>query len=390
MENFYYNILWIDDEHEDLLSTKGRAKRHGIKLIPFKSANAGMRELEDNYPFYDGVLFDAKILENENDEKGSDDTFNVHRAKERLLQLDKQFEIFILTGQAEAYNDKTFNKAFLKVYKKGNDDVMDKLFQDIKEAADKQKDTQIRKEHKKVFEVCTEQYIGENASKDVLFLLKVEDFENTENLLNTLRKIVEDLIIAFYKFDLIPLEFVSPNVALKQSSIFLAGQKQHEKTDKAYKQYKHLEETHLPRHIADTLKYILTIIQPASHRSAIDQHLKTMKTPYLFKSLLNQLFEIVVWFKTYIDSNPKKNNWIKENTKEDTQSFVEGEVINMDPQRSFAFLKPHNQGENLFIPPTLIQQHHLYEGIKIRAEIEEYNDDQTQETKTRAKNIEIL
>jgi hypothetical protein len=35
----FYNILWIDDEHETLTGTKGRAKRNGINLIPFKSLN---------------------------------------------------------------------------------------------------------------------------------------------------------------------------------------------------------------------------------------------------------------------------------------------------------------------------------------------------------------
>ena len=95
MEDIVYNILWIDDEHETLTGTKGRAKRNGIQLIPFKSLNAGMSELEQNYPFYDGVLLDAKFLENEDDIKGSEDTENVHRAKEQLLQLKKKFEIFV-------------------------------------------------------------------------------------------------------------------------------------------------------------------------------------------------------------------------------------------------------------------------------------------------------
>ena len=61
MEDIFYNILWIDDEHETLSGTKGRAKRNGINLIPFKSLNGGMSELERNYPFYDGVLLDAMI-----------------------------------------------------------------------------------------------------------------------------------------------------------------------------------------------------------------------------------------------------------------------------------------------------------------------------------------
>ena len=125
MEDIFYNILWIDDEHEALSGTKGRAKRNGINLIPYKSLNGGMSELMRNYPYYDGVLLDAKFFENEDDKEGTEDTCNVHRAKDQLLQLKKKFEVFVLTGQAEAYEDKTFRKAFSKVYKKGSDDEID-------------------------------------------------------------------------------------------------------------------------------------------------------------------------------------------------------------------------------------------------------------------------
>jgi hypothetical protein len=196
MEEILYNILWIDDEHETLTGTKGRAKRNGINLIPFKSLNSGMDELERNYHFYDGVLLDAKFFENEDDVKGTEDTFNVHRANERLLQLKKKFEVFILTGQAEAYDDRTFKKVFTNVYKKGSDEEIDRLFSDIKVAAASQEDTQIRHRYKRVFDVCTEKYIGEIAGQDILNLIKVNDENNIDNHFNSIRKVVEDIFMA--------------------------------------------------------------------------------------------------------------------------------------------------------------------------------------------------
>ena len=67
MEDVFYNILWIDDDHESLTSTKGRAKSNGLNLIGFKSLNSGMSELERNLHFYDGILLDAKFYENDDD-----------------------------------------------------------------------------------------------------------------------------------------------------------------------------------------------------------------------------------------------------------------------------------------------------------------------------------
>ena len=236
MDKNYYNILWLDDEHEGMSGFKGDAKFNNIHLIPFKSLNEGMSELKKNYPFYDGVLLDAKFFENEDDVKGSEDTENVHRAKEELLLLPKKFEVFILTGQAEAYEDKTFNKAFKKVYRKGIDEDVEKLFVDIKAAASQLTDTQIRHEYNRVFNVCTERYIGEVAAQDLLSLISVNGTD-TNSQFNQVRKVIEDLFIAFNKYELLPSDFVKPNVAINQSSKFLCGQDQDERSAAQYKKY---------------------------------------------------------------------------------------------------------------------------------------------------------
>lgn len=393
MEDIFYNILWIDDEHETLTGTKGRAKRNGINLIPFKSLNSGMDELERNYPFYDGVLLDAKFFENEDDVQGTEDTYNVHRAKERLLQIKKKFEVFVLTGQAEAYEDKTFKKAFTNVYKKGSDEEIDRLFSDIRTAAAKREDTQIRHNYKRVFDVCTEKYIGEFAGQDILNLLKVNDDTNIDNYFNAIRKVVEDLFIAFNKFNLLPSEFVTPSVALNQTSIFLAGQDQYENTDAVYKQHKHLQETHLPKQIASYLRSILSITQAGSHRSEIDNYVKTIRTTYLLKSISFQLLDVLIWFKMYVDSNPKKENWVKveTETEEDKHNevYIYGKVININPHKGFAFFKPDEGGDNIFIPPHLVTNHSLIEELPVQVEIEEYTPNGTNLLKNRVKCIKI-
>ncbi len=391
MEDIIYNILWIDDEHESLSGTKGRAKRNGIHLIPFKSLNSGMSELEKNSSFYDGVLLDAKFFENEDDVNGSEDTYNVHRAKERLLMLKKKFDVFILTGQAEAYEDKTFKKAFTKVYKKGSDSEIDRLFIDIKIAAANQEDTQIRQTFNRVFEVCTEKYIGELAGQDILNLLKVNNDLSIEDPFNTIRKIVEDLFMSFCKFRLLPLEFVTPGVALNESSKFLTG-KAADGNPFIERGFRHLEETHLPSHIASSLRSLLSITQSGSHRSSIDLHVKTIKTPYLFKSMLFQLFDILTWFKAYVDSDPKKDNWIKIESEseiciETEQNAVMGKVININLHKGFAFLKPDAYGDNIFIPPHLVTNYLLEEQMHIKVLVEQYIENRTGETKSRVKQI---
>jgi len=97
----------------------------------------------------------------------------------------------------------------------------------------------------------------------------------------------------------------------------------------------------------------------------------------------------MVWFKIHIDNNPKKENWIKiDNTEEETISNIKkGEVINLNIYKGFAFLKPDDGTENVFIPPKLVSSHRLNENEKINAEIEEYQDYKTNELKQRVKKL---
>ncbi|MBD0824425.1 S1 domain-containing protein [Aestuariibaculum marinum] len=387
MENIY-NILWIDDEHESLGGTKARARRNGIKLIAYKSLNGGMSELERNYAHYDGVLLDAKFFENEDDISGTEDTYNIHRAKEQLLQLKKKFEIFVLTGQAEAYEDNTFKKAFTKVYKKGSDSETDRLFNDIKEAASKQADTQLRHLHKRVFDVCTDRYIGDMAAQDLLNLLSINQEFDINTQFNTYRKIIEDLFLAFNKYQLLPNEFVYPSVAINPASKFLCG-KDSWGNMVVEKNYQHGVETHLPPKIAAMLKYVVTVTQEGSHRSEVDTYVSELKTPYLAHSILFQLMDIIVWFKLHVDAGPETENWTKVN--EDDQKSEDdikiGIVINHDANKGYAFFKPEDGTDNVFIPSNVVSENNLEEGNTVKVEIERYHYARLNEIRKRVKKI---
>ena len=322
MDDKTYNILWIDDKHEEISGFKRTAKGdYGISLNCYKSFNSGISELEKNYALYDGILLDAKILENENDAEGTEDTKYIHRAKERILQLPKRFEIFVLTGQAKTYNSEEFNYAFLNVFEKGNDKDEDALFQSLIKAADKQPDTQIRHAYKRVFDVCTEKYIGEYAGQDLLVILRELNNSDVNKHFNTVRKVIEDMFSAFNKFQLLPNEFVNPTVSLNESSKFLMG-KSSKGEPFSEKGFIHKEDTHLPKQISSYIWNILNTTQDGSHRASIDEHIKYLKTPYLLTSIVYQLLDVLVWFKKYIDSNPEKNNWtqiIMQNESDDSE-----------------------------------------------------------------------
>jgi cold shock CspA family protein len=391
-----YKVLWFDDQHESFDSLKDDARQQGINLIGFTNAEEGIAELESNLLSYDAVIVDGKFYKSaqaSGDAVNDSALFNVARYLDRIENI-KKIPWFIFSGQPDFLNKSNPIAAEYKgdkVYNKNFDADIEQLWIDIKKEADQQIDTQIRHQYHRVFEVCTEKYIGEHAGLDLLNLLKVEDNDHIENYFNTIRKIVEDLFMAFYKFDLLPSEFIKPQVALNPSSIFLSGLLQSDKTNTIYKQHKHLEETHLPKQISIFLKNILDLTQAGSHRSEIDLYVKTVKTPYLFKSVIFQLLDVLIWFKMHIDAGPKTRNWVKIDSAiefpEREIELIPGKVINVHPQKGYAFLKPDAKGENVFIPPNLVSNHSLIEGMSIKVEIEDYKDNRTDELKNKVKRI---
>ena len=95
----------------------------------------------------------------------------------------------------------------------------------------------------------------------------------------------------------------------------------------------------------------------------------------------------------YVDSNPKSDNWIKVVTAtevvETAAELIHGKVININPQKGFAFFKPDAIGDNIFIPPHLVTNYSLTEGLQIQVDVEEYTDNRTNELKNRVKRIEL-
>lgn len=391
-EPIVYNVLWIDDEHESLTSTKGRFRKANIVLHAFKSKSAGISELERNYKFYDGVLLDAKCFEYEDDVAGTEDTISSINAKERILQITKKFEVFVLTGQAEAFDDSTYKKVFTKIYRKGLDEDINRLINDLIVSAQALEDTQIRFKYHTAFEICTERYLGEAAGQDLLCLLKIGETLNIDDDFNRIRKILEDIFVCFNVYNLLPREFVTPNVALNESSKFLTGTNI-KGVNFVEKGYTHKSETHLPKPIAQSLHNILTITQAGSHRSNIDTHIHLVQNNYLFKSTLYQLLDVLVWLKIYLDGNPLIENWTFDDSHINgvvpvSAARLKGMVKNIINSGA-GFFKPDIGGNDIFIPASLITDHSLTVGMKIEATAENYVDHRSGDEKTRVKKVFI-
>ena len=383
-----YQVLWIDDDAEKQDGFLESAYLNGLDINYCKTSKQGVEELVSKIEQYDAVILDAMVYNESEDEKASlTGLFNSIK-KINSLSERKKIPYFIFSGYIDQDEHASARQMLADetIFIKSKDN--DRLFQAIKDEANTQADTQIRHKYHRVFDVCTEKYIGENAGKDLLNLLLNLDNSNTDNQFNTLRKIVEDIFISSNKFQLLPNEFITPTVALNESSKFLSG-KNHKGELFAEKGYQHLEETHIPEQISTMLWNVLSVTQDGSHRSKIDSHAKYLNTSFLFQSILYQLLDVIVWFKMHVDNNPKTENWTKiEKPKQEIESNIKkGIVINFNIYKGFAFLQPEDGTDNIFIPPHLITNHSLKDGDAITGEIEEYIDNRTNEIKKRVSKL---
>ncbi len=373
MSSKIYSILWIDDKHEDMPAFKRSALDFDLKLVPFKSLDAGMSELERNLFLYDGVLLDAKFFEKEDDVPDTEDTDYVHRAKERILQLPKKFDIHILTGQAEAFDSSDFKKAFKKIFRKGIDDDEDALFNSLKIAAEGQLDFQIRNEYKRVFEIGNDKYLGSKIYEPIINLLKqiksTNDFEPTKDNLLPLRKIIENSFDRLFELGIIPEEIY--NAGLNPTVKFLCNNK----NNSGYTVVKDFMHPSMA-YFFDNLVFIT---QDSQHdkkglKLYVDEYISNIKSPYLFKSLVFQVLDYLIWLKQFIDENPNpevnKNLWSKD-----------GNIVTVTNESGLIGQLQQDEEGNYFIDKCIFQYtkvHGIYnigDTLEITKTIE--NDKQT-------------
>lgn len=384
-----YKILWIDDDHEEFDEFKSEARIEGIDLVSYKSFNSGIAELERNYRDYDGVLLDAKFYRHDDNVPGEEDLDNIYMVNERILRLPKSFEVFVLTGFDNLYQDEMFKRSFPKVYQKGKSSEIDRLIADIKEAALRLVDTQIRAKHKRVFDVCTEEYIGEQAGRDLLTFLKIEEPSDSKEAFNDLRKVMEAVFKAFNRNQLLPDDFVTGGVKLNPSYKFIACQP----LGQEFKMFRNLNRD-IPPVILENFISVMGDSQAGSHVSDIDLHVKDFQTTYKFQSILYQLLDIIIWVKRYFDSNPKKENW---KIGEEGESGINRVIVESVTGRverfegkNYAFFLPDVGMDNTFIPPALVSKHSLVDGLVVCVNIQEKYDKRKGESKREVCKVEVL
>jgi hypothetical protein len=308
-----YNILWIDDEHNDeaLLPFILQAEQQDIILEGYGSFKEGFNALETNINYYDVILLDALFFEDENSETPNPVGLGSAIQKINELKNKKIFPYFVLSGQTH-FTDVTnpILEAFqLRCYNKKNPEDVKELLVAIKNEADAQINLQIKHENQLLFKVI-KQY--PDSARDI-FIDVFKGLKGLNNLFDDqlyftqLRIILETMFRMANSIGLLHDKCTQVNgnqVNLTESYRFLAG------LDTSHFRV-NCSVTHFPKLIADNVKNIIYATGAASHTSVVDitqnihiqAYRKDINTPYLLYSLALQLMDVLIWFDGYSKVN---------------------------------------------------------------------------------------
>lgn len=312
MNTNVYNVLWADDEIDDLSARyKRRLNDNGIYVVEIAHNGEELREkLSTKSHSIDAVIVDANFNESEVDIESERDTSGLTVAR-FLLSDYPSIPFFLFTQRSdeqlkESYKfSSKFTEEFprhKRWFKKTAEGEFEEMCDAIKEEVDIRRTTGfiIRNRYQK--ELAYADVLGLN-SYDYIFEVLCRDWENTLSEMRepfaTARKIVEQIFGKCEEVKLIPP--ISDNTNGTGKYFFFKSYKiLDEKTNSFVTLYRMKDEI-MPKPLAQSLDYFLGMTQDGAHRKSklslkVDEYFINTKDVLLLRSVLFILIDLIKWF----------------------------------------------------------------------------------------------
>lgn len=270
-----YKILWIDDKWEELDSFKDVCElpKHGMEIITCKYSVEGMNLFKKHLEEWSGVILDAKVLMDKNSKldqlKGL--TYSIGIINE--LSHIRKIPYYIFTGQPDTASGTSFAEEHSDhYYEKDHDE--DRLIEDIKRNADNLEDIHIVHKYQTIFDTWPE------SRHDLLRILKVIEQKdwNNNSVLNDIRKIMDDIMVKLYENGFCNVKHVGSNLNECSKAICQP----------------YMEKI-IPIYIQRNIHSLIAITNPGSHRTTTDYDVAIGNSPYLIRSLIFEMLNILHW-----------------------------------------------------------------------------------------------
>jgi hypothetical protein len=323
MEKLVYNIVWADDEIDDLLDdeTTEDLEAQGFKVI--KKAHNG-HELEvcfDKPEQIDAVIVDANFNERAKKVESERVTTGLDYARSIYVhKLNRSIPFFLFTGRSDemlkdVYKDRSevldeFPR-HTRWFNKLSSSDFSLMLEAIKQTVDERNSPSfiVRNRYYNELKAAAKIY----GAEDFIFEFLLSDYENrlkdmVEPFIR-MRRIIEKIFTACENLKIIPP--ISDDVNGTSAYLFYNKYRKQDAT-KTYKYLYRMKEDIIRKPIAQSLNYLVEITQDASHSKGklklkVDEYFENTKDTLLLKSNAFILIDVVRWFAETSDSHKESD-----------------------------------------------------------------------------------
>ena len=316
MKKNVYNIVWADDEIDDILDsdTISDLKDDDFNIVGVAHDGEELERLLKNPEMVDAVIVDANF--NESDTKiGSErDTSGLDYARSLYIHtLKRKIPFFLFTGRSDELLREIYkhNPRFLddfprhkRWFSKNVSDEYKEMFEAIKQAVNEQNSASFIIRNKYQYELAAANKLLSDGVSDFIFNFLIHEYENTLDEIQepfvSVRRSIEKIFGKCEELNLIPPVSNNTNGVV---GYFLHNKyRVKDQTTGNYDfLYEMLGSDIMPKPLARSLKYIVDITQDGAHsknemKLNVDEYFEKNKDVFLLRSVVYILIDIIRWF----------------------------------------------------------------------------------------------
>ena len=320
-----YNIIWADDEIDDILDdyTIQDLEAKGFKIVGIAHDGEELEALLSRPELIDAVIVDANFnesgvrIESERDTSGLDYARSLYTHR-----LDKKIPFFLFTNRSDELLKEIYkhNKNFLadfprykRWFKKSSIQEYNDMLNEIKSEVDKTKSSSFIIRNKYKYELNAASIIDK--AEDFVFEFLTRDIDGTlDEIIEPfirVRRIIEKIFWMCDDMKLIPP--ISDNTN-GTAAYFVHNKYRIMETTPPKVLYVMTSANLMAKPLAYALKYIVDITQDAAHSKSglklkVDEYFEEARDVLLLKSVVFILMDVIKWFAITALSNkdPEEN-----------------------------------------------------------------------------------
>lgn len=322
MNTSVYNIVWADDEIDDLLDEQDIADyaEQGFHFVGLAHNGEELASFLEKVESIDAVIVDANFNESHDDVGNDRDVSGLSYARFLYIQkFNRKIPFFLFTGRTDELLEDKY-KDNLEKFKEDfprhkrwfhkNGDEQKAMFDAIKQTVDEMRTPQFIVRNRYEKELKAAKQIDDTTYNFILDFLMREynnDLDCIGNPFNDVRKIIDAIFGKCKALNIIPpIDAMNGIADYFQYANYSPWDKD---ANKRVIQYKMLGNPIMPKPLAFALKSFIVIAQDGSHRNdelniKVDEYFNTTRDILFLRSVVYILLDVIKWFTATAEKHP--------------------------------------------------------------------------------------